>query len=112
MLTIGAAEKARQHISTLLDMKEKYVWLKDLDGHIRKVDIDSVKLNDRVVVYVGEKICVDGTIVEGGASIDQSSLTGESIPAYKTVGEDVYAGTVVRSGEITMKYQRLVMKPI
>lgn len=45
-------------------MKEKYVWLKDLDGHIRKVDIDSVKLNDRVVVYVGEKICVDGTIVE------------------------------------------------
>ena len=44
MLTIGAAEKARQHISTLLDMKEKYVWLKDLDGHIRKVDIDSVKL--------------------------------------------------------------------
>uniref|UniRef100_UPI00402A6936 P-type ATPase n=1 Tax=Succinivibrio sp. TaxID=2053619 RepID=UPI00402A6936 len=107
MLTIGAAEKARQHISTLLDMKEKYVWLKDLDGHIRKVDIDSVKLNDRVVVYVGEKICVDGTIVEGGASIDQSSLTGESIPAYKTVGEDVYAGTVVRSGEITIEVSKV-----
>lgn len=107
MLTIGAAEKARQHISTLLDMKEKYVWLKDLDGHIRKVDIDSVKLNDRVVVYVGEKICVDGKIVEGGASIDQSSLTGESIPAYKTVGEDVYAGTVVRSGEITIEVSKV-----
>lgn len=88
-------------------MKEKYVWLKDLDGHIRKVDIDSVKLNDRVVVYVGEKICVDGTIVEGGASIDQSSLTGESIPAYKTVGEDVYAGTVVRSGEITIEVSKV-----
>lgn len=96
MLTIGAAEKARQHISTLLDMKEKYVWLKDLDGHIRKVDIDSVKLNDRVVVYVGEKICVDGKIVEGGASIDQSSLTGESISA--SISKAAQMGVLVKGG--------------
>lgn len=85
MLTIGAAEKARQHISSLLDMKEKYVWKKDNLGHVSKVDIDEIKVKDKIVVYVGEKICVDGIIIDGAASIDQSSLTGESIPAFKSV---------------------------
>ncbi len=107
MLTIGAAEKARQHISNLLDMKEKYVWLKDKKGHVSKVSIDDVMVNDEVVVYVGEKICVDGVIIEGEASIDQSSLTGESIPAFKTVKQEVYAGTVVRSGEITIRVSKV-----
>jgi len=107
MLTIGAAEKARQHISNLLDMKEKYVWLKDKKGHVSKVSIDDVMVNDEVVVYVGEKICVDGVIIEGEASIDQSSLTGESIPAFKTIKQEVYAGTVVRSGEITIRVSKV-----
>ncbi len=107
MLTIGAAEKARQHISSLLDMKEKYVWLKAPNGHISKVNIENVKVNDEIVVYMGEKICVDGVIVAGQASIDQSSLTGESIPAFKELGADVYAGTVVRSGEITIRASKV-----
>ncbi|MGN1280573.1 MAG: heavy metal translocating P-type ATPase [Succinivibrio sp.] len=107
MLTIGAAEKARQHISTLLDMKEKYVWHRNEKGHVSKVSIDDVKVNDEVVVFVGEKICVDGEIIEGEASIDQSSLTGESVPAFKGAGEDVYAGTVVRSGEITIRVSKV-----
>ena len=66
-------------------MKEKYVWKKDNLGHVSKVAIDEIKVNDKIVVYVGEKICVDGTIIDGAASIDQSSLTGESIPAFKSV---------------------------
>ena len=107
MLTISAAEKARQHISSLLGMKEKFVWLKDSSNHISKVSIDDVKVGDEVVVYLGEKICVDGKICGGEASIDQSSLTGESIPAYKTVGQDVYAGTVVCNGEITIKVTKV-----
>jgi len=107
MLTTGAAEKARQHISTLLDMKEKHVWLKQKSGHISKVNIEDVKVNDEIVVYLGEKVCVDGVIIQGQASIDQSSLTGESIPAYKSIGADVYAGTVVRSGEITVKVSKV-----
>lgn len=107
MLTIGAAEKARQHISSLLDMKEKFVWLKNDNGHISKVSIDGVRVNDTIVVYVGEKICVDGVILEGEASIDQSSLTGESVPVFKSAGQEVFAGTVLRAGEISIRVSKV-----
>ncbi len=103
MLTTKAAERARQHISSLLNVKEKYVWCKADDNSISKTPIEDIKVGDKVVVYLGEKICVDGRVIEGAASIDQSSFTGESIPVFKTVGADVFAGTVLCSGEITIQ---------
>ncbi len=102
MLTISAAEKARQHISSLLAMDEKYVW-KVENGAITKIKIDDVRINDLVAVYIGEKICVDGTVEKGSAYVDQSSLTGESVPVLRREGDFVYAGTVLKSGELTVR---------
>ncbi len=102
MLSLSAAEKARRHISHLLSMKEKYVW-KKINGSVSKVRIEDVRVDDLVVVYLGEKISVDGVVVSGMAAVDQSSLTGEYVPSFKEAGEPVYAGTVVQSGQLVIK---------
>lgn len=106
MLTQSAAEKARRHISKLMDMEEKYVW-KEENGVISKVSIESVRAGDRIVAYLGEKISVDGTVISGEASIDQSSLTGEFLPALKQQGDAVYAGTVMKSGRIVIDVKKV-----
>lgn len=107
MLTFYAAERARKHISGLLKLDQQFVWLYDAEGHERKVSVDSVKIGDVIAVHLGEKICVDGRVLSGCAAIDQSSITGESVPAIKKAGDSVYAGTVVRSGEITVQVNKV-----
>ncbi|MBQ8707127.1 MAG: heavy metal translocating P-type ATPase [Succinivibrionaceae bacterium] len=102
MLSLSAAEKARRHISHLLGMKEKFVW-KLVDGVVNKVPINEVKAGDQVAAYLGEKISVDGVVVSGTASVDQSSLTGEYVPVFKAQGDRVFAGTVVQSGQIVIQ---------
>lgn len=107
MLTFYAAERARKHISGLLRLDQHFVWLYDENGHEHKVSVDSVKIGDVIAVHLGEKICVDGQVVAGCAAVDQSSITGESAPAIKRDGDSVYAGTVVRSGEITVQVSKV-----
>jgi cation-transporting P-type ATPase C len=107
MLTFYAAEKARKHISGLLKLDQQYVWLYGADGHEHKVSVESVKIGDVIAVHLGEKICVDGKVTGGCAAIDQSSITGESVPAIKSAGDDVYAGTVVRSGELLISVRKV-----
>lgn len=68
-----------------------------------KVKIEEVKLGDIVVVKKGDSVPVDGKIIEGNASIDQSNITGESIPVYKTANDDVYSSTIVTAGYIKVK---------
>ncbi len=106
MLSLSAAEKARKHISHLLGMKEKFVW-KMVDGVVTKVPINEVQVNDQVVVYLGEKISVDGVVISGQASVDQSSLTGEYVPSFKQSGDQVFAGTVVQNGQLTIQAHKV-----
>ncbi len=106
MLSLSAAEKARKHISHLLSLKEKFIWKLE-DGKVTKVHINDVRVRDQVVVYLGEKISVDGVVVDGTASVDQSSLTGEYVPAYKKPGDMVFAGTVVQSGQLTIEAHKV-----
>ncbi|MBP2630622.1 MAG: ctpC 2 [Firmicutes bacterium] len=108
MLTIYAADRARKHLSTLLKLDQQYVWkIDDLTGHEIKIAIENIKKGNRIAVHIGEKICVDGKVLVGHASIDQSSITGESIPAEKTVGAQVYAGTVVQSGQLEIMVEKV-----
>ena len=94
--------KTTTAIEKLMDLSPKEaVVLKD--NIETKVKIEKVKLGDIVVVKKGDSVPVDGKIIEGNASIDQSNITGESIPVYKTENDDVYSSTIVTAGYIKVK---------
>ena len=102
-LTIMAAQKARQNIRDLVGLNVQEVWVKREDGSEVKVHIDEVKPGMIVSIHSGEKICIDGEVQEGTATVDQAAITGESIPVMKNVGDLVYAGSNIRLGEIEVK---------
>ena len=104
MLTSYAAEKARGHISGLLN--QPYVWLVD-NGVERKVSVKEIKAGDIIAAHTGEKICIDGQVLSGTAAINQASITGESAPAMKKKGLPVYAGSVVEAGEVVIKVEKV-----
>jgi Cd2+/Zn2+-exporting ATPase len=93
-LTVG---KARKAISSLIQLAPKTAWVRKEQGEVR-VPIEEVKAKEIVIVKPGERIPVDGKIISGCGSINQSMLTGESIPIEKGVGERVYCGTINESG--------------
>lgn len=106
MLTSYAAEKARSHISGLLNLNQQYVWIVE-NGVERKVNVDTLKVGDVVAAHTGEKICIDGRIIEGTAAVNQASITGESAPVMKRKGLPVYAGSVVEAGEIEILVEKV-----
>lgn len=93
-LTVG---KARKAISSLIKLDPKTAWVKREQEEVR-VPIEEVKTKEIVIVKPGERIPVDGKIISGCGSINQSMLTGESIPVEKGVGDRVYCGTINESG--------------
>lgn len=93
-LTVG---KTRKAITSLIQIAPKTAWVKRNGGEIR-IPIEEVKDREIVIVKPGERIPVDGKIISGCGSINQSVLTGESIPVEKGVGDRVYCGTINESG--------------
>ena len=67
------------------------------------VDFNNIKVGDILIINSGDKIAIDGVILEGFASIDESMITGESISVEKQIGEDVIGGTILISGNIKVK---------
>lgn len=107
MLTLYAAERARKHISSLLQLDQQFVWRVADDGHEEHVPIEQVKVNDVIAVHTGEKICVDGKVLSGNAAVDEASITGESKPNMKETDSPVYAGSVVQGGQLTVLVQKV-----
>ena len=106
MLTSYAAEKARTHISGLLSLDQRFVW--KVEGEVEtKIPVEEVKAGDIIAAHTGEKIVVDGKVIEGTAAVNQASITGESRPAMKTVEAQVYAGSVVEAGEVLIKVEKV-----
>ena len=106
MLTSYAAEKARTHISGLLSLDQRFVWR--VDGEVEtKIPIEQVQAGDIIAAHTGEKIVVDGKVIEGTAAVNQASITGESRPAMKSVDAQVYAGSVVEAGEVLIKVEKV-----
>ena len=93
----GAALKA------LLELGAKEVSVLDADGGERRVPIDQLQVGDRFVVRPGEKIATDGIIEEGSSAVDQSLLTGESVPVEKHPGDDVAGATVNAGGRLIVR---------
>ena len=106
MLTSYAAERARKQISDLMNLNQRFVWLVE-NGIERKVRVESIKTGDCIAVHLGEKICVDGKVLNGTAAVNQASITGESNPAMKRANSPVYAGSVLEAGELEVFVEKV-----
>ena len=102
LLTVYTMEKTRGAIKDMLSVGENYVWKEISEDNVKRVPIEEIQKDDIIVVQTGEKISVDGKIIKGDALIDQSSITGEYMPIKKSKGDDVYAGTIVKNGNISI----------
>ena len=108
LLTVYTMKKTRGVIKDMLSVGENYVWKQsDDENTAKKVPIEEISKGDLILVQTGEKISVDGTIEKGEAIIDQSAITGEYMPVTKKVGEEVFAGTLLKSGNITVKAEKV-----
>ncbi|MCD8068068.1 MAG: heavy metal translocating P-type ATPase [Lachnospiraceae bacterium] len=97
-----AVGKSRQNIAALMDIRPDYanLWT---DGHTERVDPDEVEIGSVIVVNPGEKIPIDGTVIEGRTSLDTSALTGESVPRDAAVGDQVISGCINMTGVIHVR---------
>ncbi len=91
--------QASEAIEKLVELGAKTAHLIQ-DGEEREIPVEEVKVGDVLLVRPGEKIPVDGKVVDGGSSVDESMLTGESMPVEKTRGDDVFGATINRQGAI------------
>ena len=112
IMAIGAileektAERAKKGIKQLITLAPQQ-GRRILDGKEETVSIEQIKLGDVLRVLPGEAIPVDGEILSGNTSIDQSIMTGESLPVDKTAGDNVYCGTINRFGSIDIKTMKI-----
>jgi heavy metal translocating P-type ATPase len=100
------AAGSRRAISELLEFQSKSAWVLR-DGAVVSIAASELQAGDLVVVYPGGMISVDGEIVDGHATIDQKTITGEGLPVNKGVGEAAFAATVIRDGQITVRAMRI-----
>ena len=98
--------KTSDAIRSLLDLQAKQAVI-EIDGSEIEVDIDRVKVGDIVIVKPGQKIPLDGIIIYGDAYIDESMLTGESIPVEKTVGDSVTGASINKNGYIKFRVEKI-----
>ena len=100
-----AVGKSRRNISSLMDIRPDYANI-ERDGTLEQVDPDEVEIGSIIVVQPGEKIPIDGVIVEGNAALNTSALTGESLPREACPGEEVISGCINMSGVLKIRTTR------
>lgn len=97
-----AVGKSRKNISELMDIRPDYANA-ERDGSIEKVDPDEVQIGEIIVVGPGEKVPIDGEIIEGSTTLNTSALTGESLPREAGVGDEVISGCINMSGVLRIR---------
>jgi cation-transporting P-type ATPase C len=107
LLTAYTMDRTRNAIREMLAVGEEFVWRIDANGHEQKVPLSQLRPGDQVISRTGEKISVDGIVLSGEAAVDQSSITGEYLPIRKIKKDEVFAGTVVKSGRVIVKAERV-----
>lgn len=100
-----ALAKTNRAISKLLDLRPQEAWLLR-DGVTSRVAVEDLAPEDLVMVKPGEQVPIDGKVVEGNSGIDESTLTGESMPVSKGPGNEVFAGTMNQSGGLVVRVTR------
>lgn len=101
-----AVDRSRKSIKSLLEIKPDYANLK-LNGDIKKVSPEEVAVGDTIIVKPGEKVPLDGVVIDGSSFVDTSALTGENVPRKIKPDVEVLAGMINQSGLITVKVTKL-----
>ena len=101
-----AVGKSRKNISQLMDIRPDYANI-EKDGQLIKVDPDEIKVGDTIVVQPGEKVPLDGIVIEGETSLNTSALTGESLPRPVGVNDEITSGCINLSGLLKIKTTKL-----
>lgn len=101
-----AVGKSRKNISELMDIRPDYANI-EKDGQLVKVDPDEVQIGDIIVVQPGEKVPIDGVVIEGESSLNTSALTGESLPRSVTVDDEITSGCINLSGLLKIRTTKL-----
>lgn len=100
-------KKSVDDLARSMSLNVSRVWLRTPENQEILVESSKIEKGDRVVVHMGNVIPFDGEVVDGDAMVNQASLTGESVPVQRTVGNTVFAGTVVEEGEITIRVKEV-----
>ena len=98
-----AVGKSRKNISALMDIRPDYANIENDDGELEQVDPDEVEVGSVIIVQAGEKIPIDGVVVEGESSLNTSALTGESMPRNVISGDEVISGCINLNGLLKIK---------
>ena len=100
-------KKSVDDLARSMSLNVSKVWLRTPENQEILVESSKIEKGDKVVVHMGNVIPFDGEILDGDAMVNQASLTGESVPVQRTVGNTVFAGTVVEEGEITIRVKEV-----
>ena len=110
-----AVDKSRKSISSLMDIRPDFANV-EKEGKVEKVDPDDVEIGDIIIIKPGEKVPLDGVILEGKSSLDTKALTGESLPTDVTEGEEILSGCINLNGvlrvEVTKEYGQSTVSKI
>ncbi|MCL5291997.1 MAG: cadmium-translocating P-type ATPase [Actinobacteria bacterium] len=106
VLEAFAVDKARGSIRALMELAPSEALVKR-DGGETVLAVDEIRIGDILIVKPGERVPLDGTVVLGSSTVDQAPITGESIPAAKNLGDEVFAGTINQRGSLEIKVTQL-----
>ena len=107
VLELRARERTGGAIRALLKLAPKTAWRLAAGGHEEEVPLDAVQVGDRLRVRPGESVPVDGVVLEGASAVDESLVTGESLPVEKTVGATLVGGTLNGTGGLVMRAEKV-----
>ena len=102
LLTSYTMAKTRDSIKDMMSLKDEFVWKVLEDGAVKKCPVETIVKGDTVLVHTGEKICIDGEVISGEAIVDEAAITGEYMPDIKRKGSYIYAGGIVKNGNISV----------
>ncbi|MDF9759663.1 Cd2+/Zn2+-exporting ATPase [Peribacillus simplex] len=107
LLQTKSIERTRNSIRNLMDLAPPEAWV-SVGSEIIKKPVEEITVGDIIIVKPGDKIPLDGEIIQGESSVNQAPITGESIPVDKEIGDIVYAGTINENGSLEIKVTKLV----
>lgn len=107
LLEAWTHKKSVDDLARSMSLNVSKVWLRTPENQEILVESSKIEKGDKVVVHMGNVIPFDGEVLDGDAMVNQASLTGESVPVQRTVGNTVFAGTVVEEGEITIRVKEV-----
>lgn len=100
-------DKARQSIHSLINIAPNKAVIRR-GNDFQELDVKQIQIDDVMIIKPGEKVAMDGEVIDGQTSINQAAITGESLPVHKTIGDEVFAGTINEEGSIEVRVTKLV----